>query len=1214
MNPLDRTIAWLAPSAAERRMRSRIRIKSLENAMAYYDGATLGRRGSSIRRKGVDANAVARKTLSALRDGSRDLKRNHAYAARAVQAICNNTIGTGIVPVFRHNDDSIETEIQRLAKEHLQTTACDVDGRHNFAGLQALAMETMVDAGEVLVRRRKAPSSLGLPVPLQYQVLEPEHLDQRKDGKTTGGGRIVQGVEFDAMGQRTHYWLLQEHPGSGFRLSIPQSVQIPASEILHVYRVDRPGQVRGIPWSAPILLRMADFADYLDGQLVRQKVAASFAIFKINPTADPVGTSADDKKLEFIEPGTVQELGPGEDIKFPTLPSVDGLGEVSGIYLHEIAAGYGVSYEALTGDLKGVNFSSGRMGWLEFQRNIDAWRWKTIIPQLCDPMVAWFLDAVSLLGVDIAGTIVRHTPPPRQMIDPTKEVPAKRDEIRAGLTSWSQSLRERGLDPEEHFEEMAKDKERIDRHGLILDSDPSKVSKAGLAQSVADGIETGLDETESKATAMVRKKHMVKKAKAVLVQDGALILHGVIGDEFDGLDSKSIIEALGQFDGADIDVHINSPGGFVTEGLAIYNIFAAYPGRITVKIDALAASMASVVAMAGDEIIMPSNALMMIHNPGNAIFGDADELRKQAGVLDKMKDSTVTIYVAKTGLSRDRISQLLDDETWFTADEALALGFATKVIEPAEAKAFIALDLSPFSQVPAALAMLVAGKPATEPREVFDPRTTQAANTAAPSQQQEVIPMANKPKEKAVPEKTVDDDSKNVVALADATEAGAKAERTRASDIRGACAKAKLDTTFADTMVKDGVSIEDARAKIIDKLAEKQPAPTNSHVPIEVTNDERDKFMEGARNAIIQKAGQRKHVEKAAKAEGKDASFDPGEFRGARLSDIARYALGLAGVDTRRMSAEQVVISALTAQGSITQSTSDFAVLLENTMHKILLANYAITPDTWSRWCAIGSVTDFRPHNRYRRGSFGRLDQVAENGELKNKTIPDGAKELISVLPYGNIINLSRQAIVNDDLNAFESIAADLGRAAKLSIELDVYIELALNSNLGPDLNDGDSMFHANHNNIDSTGATPSVVRLDAMGTILAQQTDVSGNEVLDIKPAIWLGPVAQRGNVIALVGAEFDPDTANKLQKPNIVKGIVSDIVATARLSGTRYYLLADPSVAPVMEVAFLNGEQEPRVALQEGFRQQGVEWKVELDYGVGGIDFRGAVTNAGA
>jgi len=298
---------------------------------------------------------------------------------------------------------------------------------------------------------------------------------------------------------------------------------------------------------------------------------------------------------------------------------------------------------------------------------------------------------------------------------------------------------------------------------------------------------------------------------------------------------------------------------------------------------------------------------------------------------------------------------------------------------------------------------------------------------------------------------------------------------------------------------------------------------------------------------------------------------------------------------------------------SFTQGTGDFTVLLENAMHKALQMAYAAAPDTWNRFCKAGSVSDFRAHGRYRVGSLGNLETVNELGEFRNKAIPDGEKGSVTASTKGNIINLSRQAIINDDLGAFIGLAAALGRAAKRTVEADVYALLALNSGLGPTMGDGLTLFHASHGNV-TTGAAITMAAIDLDRVAMASQTDVGGNDFLDLRPAALVVPLALGGTARSINEAQYDPDTANKLQKPNVVNGLFRDIIDTPRLSGTRRYLFADANEAPVIEVAFLDGNQEPFVEQQEGFTVDGTRYKVRLDYGVAAIDYRGAVTNAGA
>jgi hypothetical protein len=236
-------------------------------------------------------------------------------------------------------------------------------------------------------------------------------------------------------------------------------------------------------------------------------------------------------------------------------------------------------------------------------------------------------------------------------------------------------------------------------------------------------------------------------------------------------------------------------------------------------------------------------------------------------------------------------------------------------------------------------------------------------------------------------------------------------------------------------------------------------------------------------------------------------------------------------------------------------------------------------------------VPDFRPAYRFRVGSFGVLDSVSEAGEFNNKSIPDGEKKSISVSTKGNIIALSRQAIINDDMGALADLAARLGRAARLSIETDVYALLTQNSGLGPTQSDGQPFFHSNRANVNGTGSALTVAGVDADRVIMMGQKDPSGNELLDLRPRLLLVPAGLGATARVVNTAVYDPDAANKLQRPNPVVGLFSEVIDTARLSGTRRYLFADPGIAPAFVVAFLEGQgQAPYLEQQPGFRTDGV------------------------
>jgi hypothetical protein len=553
-------------------------------------------------------------------------------------------------------------------------------------------------------------------------------------------------------------------------------------------------------------------------------------------------------------------------------------------------------------------------------------------------------------------------------------------------------------------------------------------------------------------------------------------------------------------------------------------------------------------------------------------------MRELADTLDKWAGAMATSYASKTGKSTEEMVALLTDgeDHYYTASEALAAGFIDSIVDaqPVAASAFTEAAVEKFR------------KRVTAPKEPIGSQPS-----AAPAAQcKESVSMPVENPQAAAPqpaEPTVN--AQEILA----------AEKARRTSIRAQfqpfTARAGVPALLEQLLDDTGVTPEAAGQRLLAVLAAEPASPVGHVVTVE---DEDDKRRASVSAALLARAGVATPEIRAAAAAS--------EFRGMRLLDLARASLQRGGFNSQRMSQMEVVAAAFT------QSTSDFPVLLENTMHKALLSAYATAPDTWSRFCARGSVSDFRAHNRYRLGSLGNLDSLTELAEYTNKPLPDGEKAQISATTRGNIINLSRQMVINDDLGAFVGVASMLGRAAARTIEATVYALLAENAGLGPTMLDGDTLFHANHGNI-TTGAALASAALDLDRVAMASQMDISGNDYLDLRPAVLLVPLSLGSTARVINDAQYDPDTANKLQKPNSVRGLFSDVVDTPRMTGTRRYLFAAPTEAAVLEVAFLDGNDTPYVEQEAGFSVDGTRYKVRLDFGVAAVDYRGAVTNAG-
>ena len=421
------------------------------------------------------------------------------------------------------------------------------------------------------------------------------------------------------------------------------------------------------------------------------------------------------------------------------------------------------------------------------------------------------------------------------------------------------------------------------------------------------------------------------------------------------------------------------------------------------------------------------------------------------------------------------------------------------------------------------------------------------------------------------------------------------------------CRKHGLDQEFADTLVSNTeTTIEKARELVLEKIAEKDETQGVRGQVIQVGVDREDKMRKESTSAYLMGRALPGLAKETAKIFSEDVVNEARSHKGKTALDLAKESLVRGGVNINGMDSMEI------AGRAFTSSTSDFPVILEGSAQNTLLASYSAASDTWNRFCATGSVNDFREYKRLRMGTFTDLEKVNENGEFKTKPITDADYEKVSATTKGNIINVSRQMIINDDLGAFLRLAQMLGRSAARSIENDVYALLAENSGLGPNMVDGLPLIDAGHSNI-GAAAAPTTAQIDAMRQIMASQKDKDSNDYLDLRPDLVLAPLSLGSTLRVLNQAQYEP-TDNKFQKPNVVAGLFSDVIDTPRLTGTAYWMFANPSENPVIEVSFLNGVQTPFMEMQEGFSVDGTKWKIRLDYGVGAVDYRGVVRSAGA
>ncbi|NEX45191.1 phage portal protein [Pseudotabrizicola algicola] len=454
---LDSVIGVFAPKAQLERTKARLQTAHLMN----YDGATRGRRADGIKAPATDGDAAAYGQRPRLRNVSRDMIRNHPYAARARDVVVANVVGTGIVWSVEHEDEKKREQIAEVLKAHLNTPAIDARGECDLWEMQAVVMSAVFSDGEVLARRRVRSNQFGRNLGLGFQIelLEADHLDTTI--QSNGANEVIEGVEYSPIGDIEAYWLYRRHPGSASTKQDFVSERVSWRDVLHVRRFDRPGQLRGVPWLAPVILSMSDLSTYQEAQILKQKMAAMVAGVVSYDEADATvakQAKGEQRGLEDLSPGSLVWAPDGATVTWTNPPRVDGFSDFMAQGLTAMAMGIGLSYEALSGDLSRVNFSSGRMGRMEMDKNIEMWQRNLMIGQFCVGVARWIEEAWRLQSVLPSERFkLDWTAPRRALIDPVREIAALLDAVDGGLLSLSRAQRSLGLDPETIRRERAED-------------------------------------------------------------------------------------------------------------------------------------------------------------------------------------------------------------------------------------------------------------------------------------------------------------------------------------------------------------------------------------------------------------------------------------------------------------------------------------------------------------------------------------------------------------------------------------------------------------------------------------------------------------------------------------------------------------------------------------------------------------------------------------
>jgi len=465
-----------------------------------------------------------------------DEVRNNPLATSAVDNFESQIIGNGIKPKWQLKDEALKEQIEREFRLSTSNTAIDYNGKCDFFGLQALAAREIFEGGEVFVRRHVRPLNwnpnpnvkIPMRVPLQFQLIESEQVPIWLNLSATPGpivakpGSVVRtGKEYDAQGRLAAYHMYREHPGETmfFTSTALQFVRVPSDYMLHCYKPFRAGLLRGQPHLSSVLVTLHELAKYTDAAVVAKQIQAMFAGFitKLTPEGEVVPVDLPGApgaayqppgvRLGELEPGSLNELYPGEDIRFPTLPANTDLQTFMSVMLHQFAAAIGASYEQITGDLKGVNLSSIRAGLQDVHRKAEQFIYNVVVAQFCTPMMRWWLDEAVLCGrLNLPGYAeepeqywdVSWMPCGWPFVDPDKDVQAKMQAVRCGFTSREAVCAETGEDAADIDAAQVRDNTRADAIGLVYDCDPRKilVGKETSPEATEEGTPESQDEDQ----------------------------------------------------------------------------------------------------------------------------------------------------------------------------------------------------------------------------------------------------------------------------------------------------------------------------------------------------------------------------------------------------------------------------------------------------------------------------------------------------------------------------------------------------------------------------------------------------------------------------------------------------------------------------------------------------------------------------------------------
>lgn len=444
-----------------------------------YEASATGRKLGGWDAPELGPNKAATAEVEFIRRRMHSLIRNNPWLSRGLKADIANEIGTGIIPRSKAPNKAFRLAMRELWNDYIPHA--DASGILSAYGIQWQAARARKESGEVFVRIRQRKLSDGLPIPVQFQVLEAAFCPVNLNKTASNGNDITSGIEIDSAGKRVAYWMYKKHPHEGM-MDFSGLVRVPAEQIIHHYVPLRPGQMRGDPNAVQAMVRAHVFDKYDDAELTRKETRSQFTgvihrpdygeiDYQYDPISGlPIATDGEGIPMLDLETGTFPSLLPGENIElFNGDETGAGYEDFQRRQLLAVAAGQDVPYELTTGDYRGINDRVWRAIMNQYRKEVEQTQDLITIQQVCRVMWDSVVDAAVLSGAISAPNFetkrheylrADHTAPAWPSIHPLQDANARKVDREGGLESRQQQITKNNRDPIKVDEERAEDMNR----------------------------------------------------------------------------------------------------------------------------------------------------------------------------------------------------------------------------------------------------------------------------------------------------------------------------------------------------------------------------------------------------------------------------------------------------------------------------------------------------------------------------------------------------------------------------------------------------------------------------------------------------------------------------------------------------------------------------------------------------------------------------------